>query len=222
LSPLHLAILNGHCDVVELLVSEYGADVLLPVKLMVPGSIDARAAILVLVLAISLPEENAKAMAKLLLKLGASSAQADMNHTTALHYLVSKNHHDAFDIILKHDRPAALSVLSNLALKVSGYYWGGNNGDSPLTTAVDKGYDNFVSKLLTLGAKSEITFDDWIKGYLAKSPWAKNNPPEQNLNQFKTAVTQPIISAATNERPGVIGDLLRSGADANTLEKQAQ
>jgi len=32
LSPLHLAILNGHLDIIQLLVSEYGADVLLPVK----------------------------------------------------------------------------------------------------------------------------------------------------------------------------------------------
>jgi len=32
LSPLHLAILNGHLDIIKLLVSEYGADVLLPVK----------------------------------------------------------------------------------------------------------------------------------------------------------------------------------------------
>jgi ankyrin repeat protein len=32
LSPLHLAILNGHLEIIELLVSEYGADVLLPVK----------------------------------------------------------------------------------------------------------------------------------------------------------------------------------------------
>jgi ankyrin repeat protein len=32
LSPLHLAILNGHLEIIDLLVSEYGADVLLPVK----------------------------------------------------------------------------------------------------------------------------------------------------------------------------------------------
>jgi ankyrin repeat protein len=32
LSPLHLAILNGHLGIIDLLVSEYGADVLLPVK----------------------------------------------------------------------------------------------------------------------------------------------------------------------------------------------
>ena len=32
LSPLHLAIINGHLDIIDMLVSEYGADVLLPVK----------------------------------------------------------------------------------------------------------------------------------------------------------------------------------------------
>lgn len=32
LSPLHMAILNGHLDIIELLVGEYAADVLLPVK----------------------------------------------------------------------------------------------------------------------------------------------------------------------------------------------
>lgn len=70
LSPLHLAILNGHLDVIELLVSEYGADVLLPVKLVEPGTSDARAAIMTLVLALNLPSELAKSVIKLLLKLG--------------------------------------------------------------------------------------------------------------------------------------------------------
>ena len=38
LTPLHFAILNGHLNVIELLISEYGADVLLPVKLDPLGS----------------------------------------------------------------------------------------------------------------------------------------------------------------------------------------
>jgi ankyrin repeat protein len=70
LSPLHLALLNGHLGVVELLASEYGADVLLPVKLMEPGSTNARPAIMTLILALSLPSEKAKEAVKLLLKLG--------------------------------------------------------------------------------------------------------------------------------------------------------
>lgn len=221
LSPLHLAILNGHLNVVDLLVSEYGADVLLPVKLMQPGTTNARAAMLTLVLAISLPNEKAREMVKLLLKLGATSAQGDMNHVTAFHYMVAENNSDVLDILLEHDRPAVLSILSNMGFKSSGYYWGGNDGDSPLTTALGKGYQEMVSRLLSLGAKPTITFDDWIKGYLAKNQYAKNSTPEQNMNQYKNNVTQPIIAAAAKEMGKSIEDFLAYGADANTLEKQA-
>ena len=203
-------------------MSEYGADVLLPVKLMQPGTTNARGAILTLVLAISLPTEKAREMVKLLLKLGATSAQADMNHVTALHYMVAENNNDALDILLDHDRPAALSILSNIGFRSSCYYWGSNDGDSPLTTAIDKGYQEMVLKLLALGAKPEITFDDWIKGYLAKNEYAKNSTPEQNMNQYKNNVTQPIIAAAAKELGKSIEDFLANGADANTLEKQAQ
>jgi len=57
-------------DIIELLVSEYGADVLLPVKLVNPGTSVAKAAIMTMVLALSLPSEEAKSVIKLLLKLG--------------------------------------------------------------------------------------------------------------------------------------------------------
>ena len=89
-SPLHLAILNGHVDVVEELVSSFGADVLLPIKL-VDDNNSPTAAILTLVLALQLPLEKAKAMTEKLLQLGASPSQADLKHNTPLHYLaVSK------------------------------------------------------------------------------------------------------------------------------------
>ena len=221
LSPLHLAILNGHLDVVDLLVSEYGADVLLPVKLLQPGTTNARGAILTLVLAISLPLEKSREMVKLLLQLGATSAQADMNHVTALHYIVAEDNNDALDILLDHDRPAALSILSNIGFRTSGYYWGGNDGDSPLTTAIDNGCQEMVSKLLGLGAKPTIAFDDWIKGYLEKNQYAKNHSPEQNMAQYKNSVIQPIIAAAVKELGKSIEDFLAHGADANTLEKNA-
>ena len=48
-SPLHLAIVKGHIDVVKLLVQEFGADVLLPIKLYNEEDRSARAAILTLV-----------------------------------------------------------------------------------------------------------------------------------------------------------------------------
>lgn len=114
LSPLHLAILNGHVDIIQLLVSEYGADVLLPVKIVEPGTQDAKAAIMTIVLAMSLPTEQAKKVVKLLLELGATSAQADMNHCTVFHYVVGQDEDDILDVLLAHDRPAALSVLNNV------------------------------------------------------------------------------------------------------------
>jgi Ankyrin repeats (3 copies)/Ankyrin repeat len=50
-SPLHLAVMGGHLDVIELLVSIFGADVLLPVKLLDSYNHTPGTAILTLVLA---------------------------------------------------------------------------------------------------------------------------------------------------------------------------
>ena len=217
LSPLHMAILNGHLGIIELLVSEYGADVLLPVKLVHPGTSNARGAIMTIVLAMSLPTEKAKEVVKLLIKLGATSAQADMNHFTTLHYIVSEDNSDLLDILLTHDRPAALGVLNNVGFSTT---WG-NDINSPLTTAVEKGYQEMVSKLLTLGAIPTVTFDDWIKAYLSKNQWAKNQSAENNMNQYRNSVMQPIIAAAAKEMGKSVENLLAHGADANTLEKTA-
>ncbi|MCJ1397484.1 hypothetical protein MMC11_000677 [Xylographa trunciseda] len=50
-SPLHLAILEGHISVIELLISKFGADVLLPpVKILYRYMKQPNAAILTLVL----------------------------------------------------------------------------------------------------------------------------------------------------------------------------
>ena len=121
LSPLHLAILNGHVDIIQLLVSEYGADVLLPVKLVEPAYQDKKGAIMTIVLAMSLPTEQAKKIVKLLLELGATSAQADMNHFTVFHYVVGQDEDDLLDVLLARDRPAALGVLNNVGFQGS---WG--------------------------------------------------------------------------------------------------
>ncbi|KAL2182371.1 hypothetical protein L209DRAFT_746264 [Thermothelomyces heterothallicus CBS 203.75] len=66
-SALHLAVVNGHVHVVQPLVQEYGADVLLPVKF------DEKDALLILVLALTLPVEKAKEMTKTLVSLEALS-----------------------------------------------------------------------------------------------------------------------------------------------------
>lgn len=216
LSPLHVAILNGHLDIVDLLVSEYGADVLLPVKLVEPEDKRARGAIMTIVLAMSLPTEKAKNMVKLLLELGATSAQADMNHFTAFHYVVSQNHQDILDLLLSNDRPVALSVLNN----VSSLQYP-HQGDTPLSTAIENEYTDMVAKLLALGAKPTIEFEEWAKKYLANNQWAKSQGTDYTMAQYRGTVMQPIVSAAVKQMGKSIEGLLAHGADPCTLEKQA-
>jgi len=169
-----------------------------------------------MVLAMSLPTEQAKAVVKLLLQLGATSAQADLNHFTAFHYIVGGHNQDILDVLLEHDRPVALSVLNNLGSQM----WG-NEGDSPLTTAIQKKHGDMVSRLLKLGAKSTIDFDEWIKAYLIKNPYAKSNTPDQNQTLWRDSASQPIILAAVKELGQSVLDLLAHGADPSTLEKSA-
>ncbi|KAG9236672.1 hypothetical protein BJ875DRAFT_524495 [Amylocarpus encephaloides] len=217
LSPLHLAILNGHVDIIDLLVSEYGSDVLLPVKLVDPTTKDARGAILSIVLATFLPNDKAKKVVEMLLKLGATSAQADMNHITAFHYLVSKGDSDLVDILLANDKPVALSVLNR-----TGYVGQWNSKfSSPLLSAIDGGYEDMVSKLLEVGASPEIKFDDWIKSYLETNPWAKTRSSEDNMWSYRCEVTQPIIAAANGRMSTAVNNMVAKGADVATLSGQA-
>ncbi|CZT02079.1 related to ankyrin [Rhynchosporium agropyri] len=216
LSPLHLAILNGHVEVIELLVSEYGADVLLPVKLMQPGTSNARGAIMSILLALSLPAKKGKQIVKLLLKLGATSAQADMNHCSVFHYIVRKGRDDILDILLAEDIPRALSVVD----EVTQSQWH-QNGNSPLITAICQENPDMVRKLLALGAKPEIDFDSWVKTYLAQNTHARNFTPEQTRHQYENSTTQPIIAAAIKNLGQTVQDLLDFGANPKVLQKKS-
>lgn len=121
-----------------------------------------------ILLAMALPTERAKAVVKLLLDLGATSSQADMNHTSVLHFVVAQDNHEILDMLLTNDRPVACSVLNWMTTPA----WG-NQGDTPLTTAIQLRYEDMVSKLLSIGAKPDISFDSWVKTYLAKNTWAR-------------------------------------------------
>jgi ankyrin repeat protein len=108
-----------------------------------------------ILLAMTLPTEKAKEVVKLLLELGATSAQADMNHISTLHYVVAQDNHEILDLLLANDRPVALSVINWMSTPK----WG---------------HQDMVSKLLAIGAKPDITFDSWIKTYLERNQWARN------------------------------------------------
>lgn len=217
---MHLAILNGHHDTIDLLVSEYGADVLLPVKLVEPGSTTPKGAIMCILLALVLPSERTKKIVKQLLALGATSSQGDMNRISVLHYIAAVGNTEVFDMLLENDRPVAMSVLENLGSEGNHYH---ATYSSPLTTAIEKGHKEIVSRLLDLGAKTTIEFDNWVKVYLAKNDWAKNHDSETNKERYLESVSQPIVRAVTTEKGSaeVVISLLKHGADPLTLEPTA-
>ena len=119
-SPLHLAIAKGHVDVVKCLVQDFGADILLPIKLFNDHDRSAKAAILTLVLALQLPAKEAEHMARTLIQLGASSAQASVDQTTALQYCVAETP-DLLDALGDADMAGVMRAINHLS--VNGYQW---------------------------------------------------------------------------------------------------
>ena len=218
LSPLHMAILNGHQEIIDLLVSEYGADVLNPVKFVEPGTSNPRGAIMTIMLALGLPTEKARAVVKQLLDLGATSAQGDMHSITAFHYIVSENNKDILDVLLENDRPVAMSVLNHLASDGNRY---GSGLISPLQTAISKGHQEMVTYLLELGAKSIVDFDAWVKPFLEKNSYWKSRESQDVKNKWQDEINQPVTLAAGKSLGTSTEELVSHGADVNTLEKSA-
>lgn len=218
LSPLHYAILHGHEDVIDLLVSEYGADVLLPVKLVDPGTSIPRGAIMTILLTLALPTEKAKAVAKQLLALGATSAQGDQNSISVFHHVVGQNNSELLDVLLENDRPVVMSVLNKLSSEGGNY---NTSINSPLTSAIGKGFTDMASKLLELGATTTVDYDGWVKHYLAANSWAKNQDAKTIRERHDDSVIEPIILAAGKGLAKTVEKLLDHKADPNTLEKTA-
>jgi ankyrin repeat protein len=210
-SPLHIAIMGGHIDTIEELVNNFGADVLLPVKLIDAYSKNPRAAILTLVLAAQLSEPIMSA--KCLLKLGASSTQADMNEVSTLHYIVNEGKVDVLNLLAEYDRPAASKAINYLV--VSGWQHQ-PQVDTPLLTAIRGSHQSVAERLLELGARPTVAFDEFAQAYHRKWEHAPKDP-EEVRRVYEKSVEQPIVDAIRKELPKLAVKLLDMGADPNTL-----
>ncbi|GKT40101.1 uncharacterized protein ColSpa_00282 [Colletotrichum spaethianum] len=212
-SPLHLAISEGHEDAVKVLC-DYGSDALLPVKFL-DSDKQPTAAILTLVLALSLPIEKAKSMAILLMKLGASSSQADMNGCTAFHRYVKNGNQEMVDTLWENDKVGLKTALNHMV-------FGSNHWNpvaiAPIHTAIENSDSILVLKLLEAGANPQIEFDTWLKAARFSKASDRLGSYEENKSQFKFNTEQPLIMAIQScSEPEVALNLIEKGADPNTL-----
>ncbi|KKY22090.1 putative ankyrin repeat protein [Diplodia seriata] len=191
-SPLHLAIFNGHSEVVRELVQSFGADSILPVKLLNSYSKKPSAAILTLCLATHLPLDRAKEMIGVLLELGASSAQADLHGVTAFHRFTAQQT-ELMQALLDYDLSGAKRALNHLNISLA-------------------------LKLLDMGARPEVGFQEFVDAWISmRDSYVDKDNTERNLETFRENVQQPIVVATLNELPAVVSKLLQHGADPNTL-----
>ncbi|KAI8939569.1 hypothetical protein NX059_003333 [Plenodomus lindquistii] len=214
-SALHLAIANGHVETVRTLVQDFGADVLLPIKLVHDHNKSARAAIMPLVLALQLAPESAKEMTKVLMSLGASPAQADIDHVTALHYFAAHGS-DLLGAMISTDRPAAQRAVNHLTM--SGYQYR-PTARSALQTAMMRKDFVGIDLLLELGASAGVDYSTYVNSF--KSKWYLTRSSEHNEEMFRQSFVQPVFTAIRSEVPAVIPKLLDAGADVNTLTPEA-
>ncbi|KAJ5757194.1 uncharacterized protein N7511_007376 [Penicillium nucicola] len=214
-SPLHLAILHGHVDAVKELVTSFGADVLMPIKILNDYSKRPEAAILTLVLALSLPSEKAREMSKTLLELGASPAQADLAQKTPLYYLAHSSESELLQVYLQHDEPAVKRAINHLAS--NGAHWS-PEFTSPLMVSLAAKNASVASNLLDAGAKPEIKIADFVKALKAQRSTSQIYGDVED--DFKCGVDQPILQAVENDLPLLAVDLLHRGVNANTERKQ--
>ncbi|KAK3937074.1 Ankycorbin [Diplogelasinospora grovesii] len=208
-SALHLAIVEGHEEVVKALCEEYGADVLLPIKFLDQQK-KPEAALLTLVLALALPVEKAKSMAKTLLNLGATSAQADLKGCTALYRYVEKNAESLLDTLLEMDKTGTKTAINHI---VFDYY----SSKTPLDLAVSSGNLSLVLKLLDNGAMPQVDFETWLKAARQSVIENRLSTFEDNKRMFNTTKAQPLILALQSSDPRSALELLERGADPNAL-----
>nr|POF05923.1 uncharacterized protein CFP56_53310 [Quercus suber] len=214
-SALHLAIIKGHVNVVKCLVSEFGADILLPIKLFREGSKTARDAILTLVLALQLPLEEARRMTNTLIGLGATVAQADIGSKTAFHYCVVHNP-DLLETYGIEDETGVSRAINHLTLtdRVSKIHY-----TTPFLSAVRCRDSLTALKLLTDGAKGQIDFSAWMKAVSDADPNFTHNS-YLNRDKFGTIQDQPVITAVFCELPQVAKKLIEEhGIDVNTISQ---
>ncbi|KAF8473823.1 hypothetical protein BDZ91DRAFT_339191 [Kalaharituber pfeilii] len=226
MSPLHHAIIGGssnHELVIETLVSSFGADILLPLKKKMQYGEEHLMLNLTLPLFLS-DNERIISVLKTLLRLGASSAQANsINKASALHYGLAFNRHKAkqespisplevLNLMLEFDGPATRSVVNYIAGLRDSYSYHGYELETPLQTVIQLQDKPLALRLLDIGARATVSFQDFIAFY-GKDVTGSNR---KTTEDYATALVQPLERAIRNELD-IVEELLEAGADPSLL-----
>ena len=218
-SPLHLCILVGQLDVIPLLISKFGADVLLPVKLLNSYDNSPRAAILTLVLAAQNPTKSVE-LTKALLHLRASPAQSDMNHCSALHYTVILGNVAALKAMFNEDQPKSKAAANHLSIDGSWYSF---QHSYPLSSAIRQGNEVIARQLLEAGVAPEISFEDFAPRYLSNSRntryGTQQDPDNEEMRKKFDEMDQPIVEAMSRNLPTITQALITAGVSVNSLNR---
>ncbi|KAL8943907.1 MAG: hypothetical protein Q9216_000801 [Gyalolechia sp. 2 TL-2023] len=218
-SPLHLAIIGGHAEVVKTLIGTFGADSLLPIKIINQYTRSPQHATMNLVLAARLPDPRVMYS---LLQNGASVAQADMGRISSFHYLVAAKKVDMLRACMDEDAVASRSALNQLV--VGNRYWR-PRAESPLETSIRTGNPELVEYLLKLGAHPSIDIDSFASAYSATEdgPSYQKKKNDDIWKIWSEDVTQPIFLAVENDMPEIAIKLLdhNDKPDINSIDKRA-
>ena len=155
-------------------------------------------------------------MARLLLKLGASSSQADLHGCTVFHRFVQNGTNEMIDTLWELDKTGVKAALNHLILENS--HWN-PQAVSPLHAAIGKGDTALVIRLLEAGANANIDFESWLRAAKFSSSMEKRlHSYEQNLGMYHRSVDQPLMVALrVSPDPAMAIRLLEGGADPNTM-----
>ena len=217
---MHLAIIAGKLDIIKLLCEEYGADVLLPVKILSSHDRTPENAILTLILALQTPLAEAKNTVNALLAQGAMGTQADMRKVSAVHYAVNSAKPAILSALKRGADPAALSKAMNFLVSDRRFGWYNKTFEAPLVTAIRTRRQEIVEAALAMGAEPEITLESFSAAYHREDSRTSTDP-EDVKKAYEENNEQPVIVAVKMEMPKVVSRLIDLGANIDTCPKAA-
>lgn len=151
-------------------------------------------------------------MVKVLIELGATISQADMDQNTTLQYCIVSQP-DLLQTLLETDKTGGARAINHLA--TTGGSWNFNVA-SPLMRAVAARDSLTAMLLLTNNARPAIDFGSYMKAYQVKHNVDLDS--KRNMQDFEKRVHQPVVSAVHSELPELAKTLVeRYGVDVNTL-----